>query len=336
MEEKNIRLSKSRERAAERGRGREAGSPFLIPKAGLHDVAWRVLRGITRDRVSANAAGAAFFLILAIVPALAALVSLYGLAGDPAQLREQLEDLDGFLPPALLELVDIELQRLISQRTDTLSLTFATTFAIAIYIVNSAVQGLFDALNVIYGEREKRGWIRLYATSLFFTFGALVFVILLLNVVIGVPIILNLLPLGPIAGWIVLLLPSAALFFVAKIGIATLFRYGPSRVPAKWRWISPGSFAAATVWIAVSAGFSYYLSNFANYTATYGSLGAIAAAMMWAYISTFILLVGAEIDAELEHQTAKDTTIDPRKPLGSRGAVVADSVGRSVREGKGG
>jgi len=332
VEEERIPVKTSRQRAHEAGRGRAATSPLQIPVSGLRDVLWRVFRGISRDRVSANAAGAAFFLILAIVPALAALVSLYGLAGDPAQLREQLDDLQGFLPPALLELVDSELERLIQQRTDLLSLTFATTFAIAIYIVNSAIQGLFDALNVIYGEREKRGFIRLYATSLVFTFAGLVFVILLLNVVIGVPLVLGLLPLGPLAGWIVAILPSVALFFVANIGIAALYRYGPSRTPAMWRWISPGSIAAAIVWIIVSAGFSYYLSVFANYSATYGSLGAIAAAMMWAYISTFILLVGAELDAELEHQTARDTTIPPDRPLGHRGAAVADSVGQSRKE----
>lgn len=332
MEEREIAVQESRQRAHEKGRGRGATAPFEIPARGMKDVLWRAYRGILRDRASANAAGAAFFLILAIVPALAALVSLYGLAGDPMQLRDQLDDLQGFIPPTLLELMDSELERLIHQRTDWLSITFATTFLIAIYVVNSAIQGLFDALNVIYGEREKRSLLRLYGTSLIFTIGGLVFVALLLNVVIGVPIILGLLPLGPLAGWIVAVLPSIALFILANIGIAALYRYGPSRNPAKWRWISVGSVAASTVWIAVSAGFSYYLSTFANYSATYGSLGAIAAAMMWAYISTFILLVGAELDAELEHQTARDTTVDPERPLGSRGAVVADSIGQSRKE----
>ena len=332
MEEKQITVKTSRERAHEVGRGRAATSPLQIPLTGLRDVFWRIYRGIWRDRVSANAAGAAFFLILAIVPALAALVSLYGLAGDPAHLRNQLDDLYGFVPPTLIELMDSELERLIQQRTDILSVTFVGTFAFAIYIVNSAVQGLFDALNVIYGEREKRSFFKLYAVSLLFTFAGLIFVILLLNVVIGVPLVLGLFPLGPLAGWIVAILPSVALFFVANIGIAFLYRYGPSRAAALWRWISPGSIAAATVWIAVSAAFSYYLTVFANYSATYGSLGAIAAAMMWAYISTFILLVGAELDAELEHQTARDTTVPPDRPLGRRGAVVADSVGQSRKE----
>jgi membrane protein len=332
VEEKKITLRESFRRAHERGRGRAALSPLQIPLRGWKDILWRVYGGLSRDRVSANAAGAAFFLILAIVPSLAALVSLYGLAGDPAELRAQIDDFYGFLPPTLIELMDSELERLIQQRTDTLSVTFAMTFAIAIYVINSAVQGLFDALNVIYGEREKRSLVRLYLTSLFFTFAGLIFAIMLINVVIGVPLLLGLLPLGPLAGWILAILPSVVLFFVANIGIGALYRYGPSRKPAMWRWISPGSVAAATVWITVSAGFSYYLTSFGNYSATYGSLGAIAAAMMWAYISTFILLVGAELDAELEHQTARDTTLPPDRPLGRRGAVVADTVGKAHDE----
>ena len=316
-------------RADERSRGRKALTPLGIPLRGYVDVFWRVANAFSRDRVSANAAGAAFFMIFAIVPALAAMVSLYGLVGDPSRLRDQLTDLDAFLPPAMLDLMDGELDRLIDQRPDTLGLTFATTFAIAIYVVNNAVLRLFDALNVIYGERETRSYVNLYGTAIIFTFGALVFAALLVNVVITIPIILRFLPLGPLAGWIITVLPLVVIFIVANIGIAVLYRYGPSREPARWRWISPGSVSAATVWVAASAGFSWYMSNFADYSATYGSLGAIAAAMMWAYISTLILLVGAEFNAELEQQTECDTTIPPERDMGERGAAVADTLGET-------
>ncbi|MCC5977762.1 MAG: YihY/virulence factor BrkB family protein [Salinarimonas sp.] len=310
-------------------RGRRAVSPLDIPWRGYIDVFRRVGRAFSVDRVSANAAGAAFFMIFAIVPALAALVSLYGLVGDPSRLRDQLTDLDAFLPPAMLDLMDSELDRLIDQRPDTLGLTFATTFAIAIYVVNNAVLRLFDALNVIYGERETRSYFGLYGTSILFTIGALIFAAMLVNVVITIPIILRFLPLGPVAGWIITVLPLVVIFVVANIGIAVLYRYGPSRVPARWRWISPGSVSAATVWVATSAGFSFYMSNFADYSATYGSLGAIAAAMMWAYLSTLILLVGAEFNAELEQQTSRDTTIPPERKMGERGANVADTLGKT-------
>jgi len=319
----------NRTRAGERSRGRKALTPLGIPFRGYVDVFWRVANAFNRDRVSANAAGAAFYMIFAIVPALAAMVSLYGLVGDPSRLRDQLVDLDAFLPPAMLDLMDNELARLIDQRSDTLGLTFATTFAIAVYVVNNAVLRLFDALNVIYGERETRSYVSLYGTALIFTIGALIFAALLVNVVITIPIILNFLPLGPLAGWIITVLPLIVIFLVANIGIAVVYRYGPSRAPARWRWISPGSVSAATVWVAASAGFSWYMSHFADYSATYGSLGAIAAAMMWAYISTLILLVGAEFNAELEQQTECDTTIPPAREMGERGAAVADTLGET-------
>ncbi len=321
--------AQNRPSAAENRHGRQARSPLGIPLRGYIDVFWRVASAFSRDRLSANAAGAAFYMIFAIVPALAAIVALYGLAGDPSRLRDQLVDLDAFLPAAMLELMDSELSRLIGQRPDTLGLTFATTFAIAIYVVNNAVLQLFDALNVIYGERETRSYIKLYGAAIMFTFGALIFVALLVNVVVTIPIILNLLPLGPLTGWIITILPLIVIFIVANIGIAVIYRYGPSRVPARWRWISPGSVSAATVWVMASAGFSWYMSHFADYSATYGSLGAIAAAMMWAYISTLILLVGAEFNAELEQQTECDTTIPPKKRAGARGAVVADTMGKA-------
>ncbi len=319
----------NRTRAGERSRGRKALTPLGIPFRGYVDVFWRVANAFNHDRVSANAAGAAFFMIFAIVPALAAVVSLYGLVGDPARLRDQLVDLDAFLPPAMLDLMDNELARLIDQRSDTLGLTFATTFAIAVYVVNNAVLRLFDALNVIYGERETRSYVSLYGTALIFTIGALIFAALLVNVVITIPIILSFLPLGPLAGWIITVLPLIVIFIVANIGIAVVYRYGPSRAPARWRWISPGSVSAATVWVAASAGFSWYMSHFADYSATYGSLGAIAAAMMWAYISTLILLVGAEFNAELEQQTECDTTLPPARKMGERGAAVADTLGET-------
>jgi len=329
MTERDPDTQQRRKRSHDMAPGRRAISPLKIPVRGYLDIFWRVTDAFSRDRVSANAAGAAFFMIFAIVPALAAMVSLYGLVGDPSQLREQLVDLDAFLPPAMLDLMDSELARLIDQRPDTLGLTFATTFAIAVYVVNNAVLRLFDALNVIYGERETRSYVSLYGTALIFTIGALNFAALLVNVVITIPIILSFLPLGPLAGWIITVLPLIVIFVVANIGIAVLYRYGPSRMPARWRWISPGSVSAATVWVAASAGFSWYMSHFADYSATYGSLGAIAAAMMWAYISTLILLVGAEFNAELEQQTECDTTIPPAREMGERGAAVADTLGET-------
>ncbi|WP_349370446.1 YihY/virulence factor BrkB family protein [Salinarimonas sp.] len=319
-------LTLSQQRAREEGRGRGAESPWSLPFRGWRDVLWRVVEGYTRDRIAPNAAGAAFFLMFAIVPTLAALVALFGLVADPEVLSEQLDDLEGFLPPGLIELIAEELDRLISAQTQ-LSVTFAVSMAIALYIINAAVLALFDALNVIYGEREKRPFVRLYLRSFLFTLATLIFAFVLINVVVGVPVALGYLPFGRLASALIAISPAVILFLVANIGIAALYRYGPSRAAAQWRWITPGSLTASAVWLIGSAGFSYYVSHLTDFSATYGSLGTIAAAMMWVWISTVILLVGAEIDAETEHQTAHDTTLRPEQPLGARGAVVADQVG---------
>ncbi|MGJ3265029.1 MAG: YihY/virulence factor BrkB family protein [Salinarimonas sp.] len=332
-------LPVSEARAQESGRGRDATSPWRMPRRGLRDVFWRVLDGYTRDRIAPNAAGAAFFLVFAIVPSLAALVALFGLATDPQVLSEQLDDLEGFLPAGFLDLIARELDRLIQARTGTLTATLAITLGIALWIINAAVLALFDALNVIYGEREKRPLLSLYGRSFAFTLATLVFTMVLVNVVVGVPVLLQALPLGAAGQLLTAVFPTLVLFFVANVGIAALYRYGPSRVPAQWRWISPGSLTASAVWLIGSAGFSYYVSNLTDFSATYGSLGTIAAVMMWAWISTVILLVGAELDAEMEHQTARDTTHPPEAPLGARGAVVADQVGAAkvdAHEGEGG
>jgi membrane protein len=191
------------------------------------------------------------------------------------------------------------------------------------------MKALFDALNVAYDETEKRGFFKLNLVSLGFTLGGLVFFILVLNVVIGVPLILNLLPLGPAGNLLVAVVPPIVLFAVAIFVIAVLYRYGPSRTQAQWRWVTPGSVAAAVVWVAASFLFSWYLANFADYSATYGSVGAIIGVMMWIYISMWIVLAGAELNAETEHQTARDTTVGPEKPLGDRGATMADRVGEA-------
>jgi membrane protein len=316
-------------RARQPGRGREADKPSEIPRLGWKDILYRLWDEIFKDRVGTIAAGTTFYILLSIFPALGALVSLYGLIADPGTIQSHVMDLRGLVPQAMLELIDQELGRLMSARPDTLGWSFGIGLAVALWSANSGMKALFDALNVAYDEEEKRGFIRLNLQSLGFTLGAIVFFILLLNVVIGVPVILNLLPLGPLASVLVSLLPAILLLGVAALVIAVLYRYGPSRANAQWRWITPGSLAAAFVWLLASALFSWYLAHWGNYSATYGSLGAAIGMMMWIYISLWIVLVGAELNSEIEHQTARDTTTGPPKPLGTRGAAMADKVGEA-------
>ena len=315
-------------RAREPGRGREADKPTEIPALGWKDVLYRVKDEISNDRIGTIAAGTTFFIVLALFPALGALVSLYGLIADPATIEEHLGGLSGILPASMIDLLRGELHRIVqSQSESTLGISFAISLVLALWSANSGMKALFDALNVAYDEEEKRGFFKLLMVSMMFTAGAILFFIVLLNVVVGVPLIIKFLPLGPLGNVLVTVLPPLILFGVAIFGIAVLYRYGPSRATAQWRWITPGSIIAAIIWVIGSFGFSLYLSKFSDYSATYGSLGAAIGMMMWIYISMWIVLVGAEINSELEHQTAKDTTTGPERPLGARGATMADRVG---------
>lgn len=313
-------------RARESGRGRDAEKPTEIPALGWKDILYRVKDEISEDRIGTIAAGTTFFILLALFPALGALVSLYGLVADPATINEHVNDLRGYVPDAMLDLIGGELQRL-EARKSSLGVGFAIGLVLALWSANSGIKAVFDALNVAYDETEKRGFFKLLMVSGLFTLGALLFFILVLNVVIGVPLVLKYLPLGPAGDILVSVLPPLVLFVVAIVAIAVLYRYGPSRRQAQWRWITPGSIATASVWVVGSALFSFYLARFADYSATYGSLGAAIGAMMWIYISLWIVLVGAELNAEIEHQTATDTTVGPEKPLGTRGASMADRIG---------
>jgi membrane protein len=313
-------------RAKETDRGRDADKPTQIPASGWKDILWRLKDEVGKDRVGTIAAGTTFFLLLAIFPALAALVSVYGLLADPMTIQGHLESLRGFLPGEMLTLLEDQLKRLATTQSSSLSVGFVSGLAIALWSANNGVKALFDALNVAYEEEEKRGFFKLNAVALAFTLGGIVFTVLLVNVVVGVPVVLQYLPLGPLGSVLVAVLPALILFGVATLFISMLYRFGPSRTRAQWRWVTPGSLAAALVWMIGSALFSWYLSNFADYSATYGSLGAAIGAMTWIYISMWIILLGAELNSEIEHQTARDTTVGGDKPLGARGAAMADRV----------
>lgn len=316
-------------RASEHGRGRSARRPFQIPWLGWKDILLRLRDEILEDRVGTVAAGTAFFILLSLFPALAALVSLYGLIADPLTIGEHLADMRGYVPSAVIDLMAGELHRLISNRTSTLGLSFAGGVLLALWSANSGMRALFNALNVAYDETEKRSFFQLLLISLGFTLGLIVFFILLINLIVGVPLVVRFFQLGFIGEVLITVLPAISMFAVALIGLAVLYRYGPSRRIAKWSWITPGSVIASVIWLAVSVVFSWYLSNWADYSATYGSLGAIIGMMMWIYLSLWVVLVGAEINAEIEHQTAWDTTVGPAKALGLRGATMADDVGEA-------
>ncbi len=317
-------------RKNEAGRGREATSPTEIPPTGWMDVLWRVYREINNDRLLAVAAGVVFYMLLALFPGLAALVSLYGLVADPAAINTHLALLGGVVPAGAMEIMREQVSRLAEARGGALSFGFLLGLGLALWSANGGMKAIIDALNVVYDEREKRSFVMLTLVSFAFTIGSIVLAFVALAAVVVAPLVLSW--LGVTADTqAIALLRWPALLVAVLLWLAVLYRYGPSRSTARWKWLSVGSVLAAAAWLAMSGLFSWYLSNFADYNATYGSLGAAMGMMMWLWLSVIVILVGGELNAEMEHQTAHDTTVPPNQPLGERGAVMADTVGKAWR-----
>ena len=306
-------------RALEPERGRTADAPTQIPWRGWKDVLWRTWQQISADRLLLIAAGVVFYAMLAVVPAITALVSLYGLFAKASSINEHLNFLAGVMPKGAYDLISEQIVRIAANSDGKLTFAFMVGLGLAIWSANAGMKAIFDALNVVYDEDENRSFIKLNMISLAFTFGAVVVLLLAIGSVVVLPLVLAYLGFAAEqqAGFLPLL-RWPALFVVVTFGLEVLYRNGPSRRHAKWRWVSVGSVVAALVWIAVSLAFSWYLSKFADYNATYGSLGAVIGLMMWLWISTSVVLVGAELNSELEHQTARE--LDHRRAEAARRA----------------
>lgn len=318
--------SVNEKRAAEPGLGRGACNPFEFPPRAWGKIFWRVAYALVEDRAGLAAAGVAFYLILSIFPAIAAFVALYGLMADPAVISGHLGELGLILPASVLDLVDSELNRIVASGSETLGLTFFISLGISLWSANNSVRALFSAMNVAYDEIEKRNFFKLLLISFTFTICGLAFGLLVLNAIVILSVVAGFLGIENIFNRLISLLPPLAMFALFTVAVALLYRWGPSRRRAKWRWILYGASAAASAWVVVSAGFAFFLANFANYNATYGSLGAAVALMIWFFLTAYIIIFGATLNAEMERQTATDTTAGPDRVLGDRGARVADTV----------
>lgn len=309
------------------GRGRRATSPAEIPARGWKDILWRVYGNIGQHRILALAAGMTYYSLLAIFPAIAALVAIYGFFSDPGSIAKHLDDVSGFIPGGAVDVAREQLTRVATKGDRTLGFTFVIGLAISLWSANAAMKSLFDTLNIVYGEEEKRGFVKLNAISLGFTVGGIAFVLAALGAVVVIPMVLQYVGLSNAGDLLVRIGRWPALFVGLAVALAWIYRYGPSRQAPRWTWITWGSAAATILWLAASALFSFYAANFGTFNATYGSLGAVIGFMMWLWISAIVILLGAELNAEIEHQTARDTTTGHPKPLGARGAKMADTVG---------
>jgi len=308
-------------------RGRQAATPSEIPPKGWKDILLRVYANVSKHRVLALAAGMTYYSILAIFPAIAALVAMYGLFADPAAIAQHLDQLAGFLPGGAIDVAREQLTRVASNGTQTLGLTFAIGLATSLWSANAAMKSLFDTLNIVHGEEDSRGFVKLNAMSLGFTIGGVAFILAALGSIVVVPVILNFVGLSDTSDLLLRIGRWPAMYLILALALAVIYRYGPDREMPRWRWVTWGSAIAALLWLAVSGLFSWYAASFGKFNETYGSLGAVIGFMTWLWISAIVILLGAEIDAEMEHQTARDTTTGSPKPVGMRGARMANTVG---------
>lgn len=317
-----------REAAGETDRGRAAETPAQIPAKGWLDILARTKQQLVEDNLSIVAAGVAFYAFVAVVPALAAIIALYALVADPAQISGHISSLAQVLPREVMPLLEEQMTRIASDER-TAGISLAVGLLLAIYSSSRATIALIIGLNIAYDEKEKRGFIKLNLIALGLTLFALIGALIAIGLVAVLPSVLARLPLAPdteaLLGW--LRWPVLLGGFI--IALTVVYRFAPSRDEPQWKWVSWGAGVGTLLWLLGSGAFSLYVSRFGSYDQTYGSLGAIVVFLLWLFLSAFVVLIGAELNAEMERQTVRDTTEGPPKPLGARGAQAADTVGPS-------
>lgn len=259
----------------------------------------RVYEEIMEDRLLSLAAGVVFYALLALFPAITALVSCYALFADPATISSHLAMLQNVMPSGAYGIVQSQTARIANSATGDLSLAFFVSLAIALWSANAGMKAIIDALNIVYGVKELRSFVRLNIVSLAMTVAAIVGLLLAIAAIVVTPIVLSFLPLGSFGGALIAWLRWPALILLLLVSIAALYRFGPNCERPRWEWISVGGVFATLAWLAGSLALSWYLSNFANYNATYGSLGAGVGLMMWLWITAIAILVGAELNSEI-------------------------------------
>lgn len=306
--------------------GRHAENPGSIPWRGWRQVILRTYLEIISDRISLAAAGCAFYATLALFPAITMLISIYGLAFDRATVEPQLQVIREFLPPTAFTLIAERVHTLVSQEKATLGLNVLVSTAIALWSSSTGTKSLLLALNMAYEEQEHRGFFRFQATGLIMTLCGILGAVLGLAILVLAPVAIEFLGLDAYAKVALRIVSVVLLIGFVILAISVLYHFGPSRRSAKWRWVTPGSSVATLLWLFASILFSLYVSHIASYDTSYGPLGAVVAVMMWFWVSAYAVLLGAELNAELELQTAEDTTTGAPKPFGQRGAFVADHV----------
>tara|TARA_R110002049_G_scaffold10127_3_gene50450 strand:+ start:157561 stop:158505 length:945 start_codon:yes stop_codon:yes gene_type:complete len=310
-------------------RGRGAETPAEIPPKGWFDILLRVKKEITDDHLSLIAAGVAFYALLALFPAITALMALAGLLVEPAQVAEQIQTLAALMPEEAATIILDQAIEVTGSEETGLGWAFIIGLCLALYSASKGMASLMEGLNVAYDETENRGFIKRTLWTLALTVLLVVGLVMGLTATLAVPAVVGFFTLP---GWLETLLSYGSwlvLGLLSITGLGALYRYGPARDNAEWKWLAPGTVIACAVWLIASLGFSIYVGNFGSYNETFGSMAGAIILLMWLWISAFIVLIGAEFNAEMEAQTRADTTVGEDEPMGQRGAEKADRLGQA-------
>lgn len=311
--------------AANRDRGRNARKPSDIPAKGWWDILKRVKSEISSDHVSVVAAGVAFFGLLAIFPAIAAVISIAGFFLDPADVAGQLDSLATLLPESAASIIQSQITAVTGGDETATGLAALFGILIAFYGATKGMLTLMEGMNVAYDEDETRGVVKLYATGAALTLFLIFGILIALGVILILPVVLDVVPLPDEVTTIISWAQWPVLAVLTMFGLAVVYRFGLARENPEWRWVSPGAVVATLLWLAGTVAFSIYAQNFGRYNETYGTIGGVIILLTWLWISAYIVLAGAELNSEMEHQTRKDTTTGPDLPQGQRGAIKADT-----------
>jgi len=310
-------------------RGRNAEHPADIPSRGWFDVLWRAWGEVGETNMFLIAGGVTYALLLALFPGLAALVSLYGLVFDPAQIEQQFGAVSAILPTQTQQLLGQQLHSLVSASSGALGFGAVAGSLLTLWSASRGMSGIITAMNIAYEEKERRGLFKLNLIALGLTLGLLIGGIIVITLIGVLPAAVQLLAVGRGTKWLLFLVQWPLLVVLMMFGLAVLYRYAPDRDKPQWRWVSSGAIAATILWIIGSIGFTVYVANFNSYDKTYGSLGGVVVLLTWLYLSALAVLFGAVINAQSEKQTRKDSTEGPPREMGQRDAHAADTLGES-------
>lgn len=314
-------------------RGRNADTVTEIPLAGWKDILFRLKDEVAADRVGLIAAGVAFYGLLALFPAITALIAISGLLVEPSQIVEQLQNLTGVLPQEVISIITAQATSVAGSQTGGLGFAAVLGILVALYSASKGMASLMQGINVAYDEEETRGFIKLKLVTLGLTLFLMLGLLIAVLAMLGLPAVLAFVDLGPMVEMLITGAFWILLFALTCVGLSVLYRYAASRDAPEWSWASVGAVVGCVMWIVASAGFAFYVSHFGSYNESFGALAGAVVLLMWFWISAFIILLGAELNAELEAQTRVDTTQGHNKPMGQRDAQKADTLGEAAGKG---